>query len=222
MPQPLSTALLLRRHPERAMADRAAAFAVLDEARVCHVGFVENGRPWVIPTTYGRDGEVLYLHGAAVGRLMRTLTSGLDVCVTVTLLDGLVLARSAFAHSMNYRSVLVAGTAVEVVDIDAKLHALRCIVDHVLPGRWEEVRQPTPQELDATSVLVLPLDNLSAKVRSGAPVDSKSDRALTLWAGDVPLRQVVGEPRPDGAACASLPLPPSVVDLLDEPVVPGP
>lgn len=215
MPKPLSTALLLRRHPERAMADRAAALAVLDEARVCHVGFVEDGRPWVIPTTYGRDLNVLYLHGAAVGRLMRTLTSGVGVCVTVTLLDGLVLARSAFAHSMNYRSVLVAGTAVEVVGADAKLHALRCIVDHVLPGRWEEVRPPTPQELDATSVLKLPLDNISAKVRSGAPVDSKSDRALTMWAGDIPLRQVVGDPRPDGAYCESLPLPRSVVGLVE-------
>ena len=197
------------------MADRAAALVVLDEARVCHVGFVEDGRPWVIPTTYGRDGDTLYLHGAAVGRLMRTLTSGIDVCVTVTLLDGLVLARSAFAHSMNYRSVVVAGTAVEVAGVDAKLHGLRCIVDHVLPGRWEEVRPPTPQELDATSVLMLPLDNISAKVRSGAPVDSRKDRALTLWAGEIPLRQVVGDPRPDGPVCESLPLPHSVVGLLE-------
>jgi nitroimidazol reductase NimA-like FMN-containing flavoprotein (pyridoxamine 5'-phosphate oxidase superfamily) len=214
MPDELSTELTIRRHPERSVEDRAAALAVLDAGLVCHVGFVAGGRPWVIPTTYGRDGDMLYLHGSPLSRTLRTLAGGAEVCVTVTLLDGLVLARSAFAHSMNYRSVVVVGRALEVAGGEAKAAALRCIVEHVLPGRWDEVRPPTQKELAATVVLALPLDQLSAKARSGAPLDAAGDRALPVWAGEVPLPPRVGDPRPDPALNGEIPLPASVVTLL--------
>jgi len=214
MPDELSTALALRRHPERAVEDRAAALAVLDAGLVCHVGFVAGGRPWVIPTTYGREGDTLYLHGSPLSRTLRTLAGGVDVCVTITLLDGLVLARSAFSHSMNYRSVVVVGRAGEVTDGAAEGAALRCIVEHVLPGRWDEVRPPTPKELSATVVLALALDHLSAKARSGAPLDAAGDRALPVWAGEVPMARSVGDPRPDPALIGDVPLPASVVTMM--------
>ncbi|MGA8362255.1 MAG: pyridoxamine 5'-phosphate oxidase family protein [Candidatus Dormiibacterota bacterium] len=145
MSENLTPALKVQRHPERAVADRAVAFAILDEALICHVGFVAGGRPWVIPTMYARDGEVLYLHGSPASRMLRNLAGGIDVSVTVTLLDGLVLARSVFSHSMNYRSVVIAGTAIEVGDPDVKLAAMRCLVEHVLPGRWDEAPQAQRQ-----------------------------------------------------------------------------
>lgn len=150
MSENLTPALKVQRHPERAVADRAVAFAILDEALICHVGFVAGGRPWVIPTMYARDGEVLYLHGSPASRMLRNLAGGIDVSVTVTLLDGLVLARSVFSHSMNYRSVVIAGRALEIGDPDAKLAAMRCLVEHVLPGRWAEVRQPSVKEIATT------------------------------------------------------------------------
>ena len=195
MPDKLSSVLTVRRHPERAVSDRAVALGVLDEARVCHVGFTHGGRPWVIPTTYGRDGDLLYLHGSPLSRMNQTLISGVDLCVTVTLLDGLVLARSAFAHSMNYRSVVVIGKAAEVRDRAAKLKAMQCIVEHVLPGRWSEVRPPTQKEVDATIVLSLPLDDLSTKVRTGPPLDASGDRALPIWAGELLLLGGFDAPR---------------------------
>jgi nitroimidazol reductase NimA-like FMN-containing flavoprotein (pyridoxamine 5'-phosphate oxidase superfamily) len=142
----------VQRHPERAVKDRAAALAILDEGLICHVGFVVDDRPWVIPTMYAREGEVLFLHGSPASRMLRGLAGGIDVSVTVTLLDGLVLARSAFSHSMNYRSVVIAGTATEVVDPDAKVAAMRCLVEHVFPGRWDEVRQPSAKEIATTLV----------------------------------------------------------------------
>jgi nitroimidazol reductase NimA-like FMN-containing flavoprotein (pyridoxamine 5'-phosphate oxidase superfamily) len=193
----LSSVLTVRRHPERAVEERAAALAVLDEALVCHVGFSEGGRPWVIPTTFGRDRDLLYLHGSPLSRMLQTLAGGVELCVTVTLLDGLVLARSAFAHSMNYRSVVVIGRATEVSEPAAKLEAMRCIVEHVLPGRWSEVRPPTRKEVESTLVLALPLDHLSAKARSGPPLDPARDRALPVWAGEVPLRRSYDAPRAD-------------------------
>jgi len=209
-----SNPLALRRHPERAVADRSAALAILDEGLVCHVGFVEDDLPWVIPTTYGRAGEVMYLHGSPLSRMLRTLAAGVEVCVTVTLLDGLVLARSAFAHSMNYRSVVVVGRAVEVGEAQAKLAAMSCIVEHVLPGRWDEVRSPSEQEVDATTVLALPLERLSAKARSGDPLDPRRDHALGVWAGQLPLRRVAGEPRPDRALGGGIPVPASVLNAM--------
>jgi nitroimidazol reductase NimA-like FMN-containing flavoprotein (pyridoxamine 5'-phosphate oxidase superfamily) len=210
MSKDLSPALKVQRHPERAVADRAVAFDILDEGLICHVGFVADGRPWVIPTMYARDGETLYLHGSPASRMLRTLAGGIDVSVTVTLLDGLVLARSVFSHSMNYRSVVIAGTASEIVDPDAKLEAMRFLVEHVLPGRWDEVRQPSAKEIATTIVLSLPLDQLSTKVRSGPPVDVAADRNLPVWAGEMPLSLAFGEPLADALA-GGLGLPESVV-----------
>lgn len=188
---------------------------MLDAGRVCHIGFVDGGRPWVIPAVYGRDGNSLFLHGAALGRLMTTLAGGVEVCVTVTIVDGLVLARSAFAHSMNYRSVVVAGIAHPLRDTDARLHALRCVVEHVLPGRWSEVRTPTQKELDVTAVLALPLDNLSCKARTGPPLDPARDRLLPVWAGELALREVLSPPLPDAGLADSVALPASVLRALE-------
>ncbi len=205
----LTSSLKIQRHPERAVADRAVAFAILDEALICHVGFVADGRPWVIPTMYARDGEVLYLHGSPASRMLRGLAGGIDVSVTVTLLDGLVLARSVFSHSMNYRSVVIAGTATEVTDSDTKLGAMRSLVEHVLPGRWDEARQPSAKEMRTTIVLELPLDHLSTKVRSGPPSDIPADRELPVWAGEIPVRLAFGDPDAD-ALVANSALPASV------------
>jgi len=194
-PTPRTT---LRRLPKRGVFDRDAVFRILDEAFVCHVGFCDDtGRPVVIPTAFGRDGERIYLHGSSASRMLRGLAGGLPVCVTVTLIDALVLARSAFHHSTNYRSVVILGEAVPVEDPDEKNEALRIIVDHLVPGRWAEARQPTPKELKATSVLALDLEEVSAKVRTGGPIDDEEDMPLPVWAGLIPLRQVAGEPLPE-------------------------
>jgi nitroimidazol reductase NimA-like FMN-containing flavoprotein (pyridoxamine 5'-phosphate oxidase superfamily) len=193
----LSRAMKVERHPERAVKDRAAAFAILDEGLICHVGFVADDRPWVIPTMYAREGELLYLHGSPASRMLRGLAGGIDVSVTVTLLDGLVLARSAFSHSMNYRSVVVAGRATEILDPVSKVAAMRCLVEHVLPGRWDEVRQPSAKEIATTLVLALSLDHLSTKMRSGPPSDGMADRSLPVWAGEIPVSLAFGAAQPD-------------------------
>jgi uncharacterized protein len=203
MSDELDQALKVQRHPERATSDRAVAFAILDEGLICHVGFVADGRPWVIPTMYARDGESLYLHGSPASRMLRGLAGGIDVSVTVTLLDGLVLARSVFSHSMNYRSVVIAGRATEIVDTDAKLEGMRCLVEHVLPGRWAEARQPNRKEMATTLVLELPLDHLSTKMRTGPPIDG-------VWAGEMPLTLTFGTPKAD-ALVADPALPASVI-----------
>ena len=200
----------LRRLPQRGSYDRAQVDAILDEAYLCHVGFVLDGQPFVIPTIHARVATTLYLHGAAASRMLKTLAQGVPVCVTVSLLDGLVLARSAFHHSMNYRSVVVLGTAREVQDPAERVRALEAIVEHVLPGRWSEVRAPNERELKATSVLALPIDEASAKVRTGPPVDDKEDHALACWAGVLPLRLTPGEPLPDEGLAAGTPLPAGV------------
>jgi hypothetical protein len=187
----------VRRLPKRAVYDKAQVHAILDEGRICHVGFVMDGQPFVIPTGYARSADQIYIHGSAASRMIRTGTEGLDVCVTVTLIDGFVLARSAFHHSMNYRSVVVLGKARLVTDPDEKMEALRCFTNHIVAGRWEEVRQPVPQEMKATSVLALALDEVSAKVRTGGPIDDEEDYALPVWAGVVPVRPQLGEPIPD-------------------------
>jgi nitroimidazol reductase NimA-like FMN-containing flavoprotein (pyridoxamine 5'-phosphate oxidase superfamily) len=206
----LAPALKIQRHPERAVADRETAFAILDEGLICHVGFVVDGRPWVIPTMYARDGETLYVHGSPASRMLRNLADGIDVSVAVTLLDGLVLARSVFSHSMNYRSVVIAGRATEVTEPDAKRAAMRCLVEHVLPGRWDEARQPNPKEMATTLVLALPLAYLSTKVRSGPPIDVPADRALPIWAGELPIALTFVTPNADALAEGSA-LPASVV-----------
>ena len=187
----------VRRLPARACYEQGTIDAILDEALVCHVGFAADGQPYVIPTTYARVGRQLYIHGSAASRMLRTLASGVPVCVTVTLLDGLVLARSAFHHSMNYRSVVIVGTAVEVSDVDERRAALEAIVEHVLAGRWREVRPPSARELRATSVLRLGLDEVSAKIRSGPPLDDADDLGQPCWAGVIPLSLVAASPVPD-------------------------
>jgi len=184
----------VKRLPKRGAYERAAIYQILDEGFVCHVGFVIENQPFVIPTAYGRVADRLYLHGAQASRMLRALRGGLDVCATVTLVDALVLARSIFHHSMNYRSVVIFGQAVAVEDRAEKLEALRAFSDHVAPGRWDEARQPTEGELKATMVLALPLTEASAKVRTGPPVDDEEDYALPVWAGVLPLRVVAGEP----------------------------
>jgi uncharacterized protein len=195
--RPSSERTRVRRVPDRARYDRETIYAILDEGLVCHVGFAVEGQPYVIPTIYARVEDRLYFHGSSASRMVHTLREGVAVCVTVTLLDGLILARSAFHHSMNYRSVVVLGTAVEVTDPGERLAVLEAIVNHVVPGRWPEVRWPNQQELRATSVLRLPLDEVSAKMRTGGPLDDKDDLALTCWAGEIPLRLVPQKPVPD-------------------------
>ena len=188
----------VRRMPKRGAYDKVQVHAILDEGRICHVGFAVDGRPFVIPTGYVRVGEQIYLHGSAASRMLRSLDQGIDVCVTVTLLDAFVLARSAFHHSMNYRSVVALGKARMVTDPDEKIAALTAFTNHIVPGRWEEVRPPTVQELKGTSVLALPLDEVSAKIRTGPPVDDEEDYSLPVWAGLVPLETRVGNPIADG------------------------
>lgn len=185
------------REPHRGVYDRAAAYRILDEGFVCHVGFVVDGQPFVIPTGYGRSGDNLYIHGSTASRLLRNLDQGVAVCITVTLLDGLVLARSIFNHSMNYRSVVVLGRAVAVEDPQEKLEALRQLSEHILPGRWAEVRQPNEKELKATLVMRLPITEFSSKVREGPPIDDEEDYEFPTWAGVIPLQMVAGQPIPD-------------------------
>lgn len=187
----------VKRLPKRGKYDRETVHAILDSAFVCHVGFNVEGQPFVIPTNYGRAGEVLYLHGSAASRMLRTLSEGVPVSVTVTHVDGLVLARSAFHHSVNYRSVVILGTARLVEDPAEKMEALRIFAEHVMKGRWDDVRQPTEQELKATTVLALPIEEVSAKVRTGGPVDDEADYALPVWAGVLPLETVAKEPVAD-------------------------
>ncbi|HEX8149887.1 MAG TPA: pyridoxamine 5'-phosphate oxidase family protein [Pyrinomonadaceae bacterium] len=187
----------IKRLPKRASYERETVYRILDEGLICHVGFVVGGEPFVIPTGYGRAGDVLYVHGSAASRMLRALAGGVRVCVTVTLLDGLVLARSAFHHSMNYRSVVVFGTASVVEDEGEKAAALRAISEHIVPGRWGEVRGPDEGELRQTLVLKLPLVEASAKVRTGPPLDDEPDYAMPVWAGELPLRLTADEPVPD-------------------------
>jgi nitroimidazol reductase NimA-like FMN-containing flavoprotein (pyridoxamine 5'-phosphate oxidase superfamily) len=179
--------LRVKREPQRGVYDRETIDAILDEALVCHLGFVVDGQPYVIPTLHARVGERLYVHGSAASRMLRHAASDVRICVTVTLLDGLVLARSVFNHSIDYRSVVVLGTPTLVEDIDEKREALRAFTEHVAPGRWDEARQPTDKELKATWILSVPLDEASAKVRTGPPEDEPEDMDLPVWAGIVPI-----------------------------------
>jgi hypothetical protein len=187
----------MRRQANRAVFDHATAYAILDEGLICHLGFAVDGRPFVVPTMHWRDGDRLYVHGSSASRTLRALEGGsAEACVTVTLLDGLVLARSAYHHSLNFRSVMVFGRAA-LVEGPEKLHALARLVEHVAPGRWDEVRHPSELELKATSVLALPLDEVSIKVSPGDPVDDEDDYDLPVWAGVVPLALRAGAPDVD-------------------------
>jgi nitroimidazol reductase NimA-like FMN-containing flavoprotein (pyridoxamine 5'-phosphate oxidase superfamily) len=197
----------VRRLPKRGLYDRETIHAIIDEALICHVGFVVEGAPVVIPTIHTRVGETLYFHGSAASRMLRSLRGGVEACVTVTLLDGLVLARSAFHHSMNYRSAVVFGTAREVTDADEKLRALAALVEHVAAGRSVDARPPNEKELRQTLVLALPIEEASAKVRTGGPVDDEEDYDLPIWAGVLPLRLVPQSPLPDERLRAGIPVP---------------
>lgn len=187
----------LKRLPKRGHFDRETVNAILDEGFICHVGFTVEGQPYVIPTGYARAGDKLYIHGSQASRMLRTLSGGLDACVTVTIVDGLVLARSAFHHSMNYRSVLVFGQATLVDDPTEKYDALVALSEHIVRGRWADVREPTEQEMIQTTVLKLPIEEASAKIRTGPPLDDEEDYALPIWAGVVPLKLIAGEPVKD-------------------------
>lgn len=197
----------IRRLPARGSYDRDVIYSILDEALVCHVGFVIDGTPYVIPTGFGRVDDRLYIHGSAASRMLRSLTSGVEVCVTVTILDGLVLARSAFHHSMNYRSVVVLGRATEVSDAGEKLDALSRFVEHVIPGRTAHARMPNADELRKTLVLALPLDEVSAKIRTGPPVDDQEDYGMDVWAGVLPLRLTAEAPIPDPRLSSTVSVP---------------
>jgi nitroimidazol reductase NimA-like FMN-containing flavoprotein (pyridoxamine 5'-phosphate oxidase superfamily) len=194
---PVTPQTRVRRRAQRARYERATVHAILDEALVCHVGFVVDGQPRVIPTAYVRIEETLYLHGSPASRMLRSLGGELPACVTVTLLDGIVLARSAFHHSMNYRSVVVLGSARVVLDDEEKKRAMHALVEHVSPGRSSDARPPSAQELAQTLVLALPLALVSAKIRTGPPIDDEADHALPVWAGVIPLHLAPGAPLPD-------------------------
>jgi nitroimidazol reductase NimA-like FMN-containing flavoprotein (pyridoxamine 5'-phosphate oxidase superfamily) len=195
----------VRRLPTRANYDRDLIDGIIDEALSCHVGFAIDGRPWVIPTIHARIDDRLYLHGAVANHMLRSLSGGVEACVTITLIDGLVLARSAFHHSMNYRSVMVFGNAVSVDDADEKNAALHALVEHVVPGRMTDARPPSASELRTTTVLRLPIDEASAKVRTGGPVDDEDDMPLPIWAGQLPLTTVYGSPIADPDSIPAVP-----------------
>jgi uncharacterized protein len=207
MSEPTSPRTRVVRESMRGIYDRETINQILDEGFICHVGFVQDGQPFVIPTAYGRAGNVLYLHGSAASRMLRQLQTGLSVCVTVTLLDGLVLARSVFNHSMNYRSVVILGTATAVEDPAEKFEALRRLSEHIIPGRWVDARLPNEKELKATTVMRLPIEEFSAKVRQGPPVDDEEDYAFQTWAGVLPLAVVPGALIPDARMDAKQSIP---------------
>jgi nitroimidazol reductase NimA-like FMN-containing flavoprotein (pyridoxamine 5'-phosphate oxidase superfamily) len=187
----------LRRLPKRGAHDRETIDAILDEALICHLGFVHEGAPVVIPTLHARVGDDVYIHGSAASRMLRALAGGIEACLTVTLVDGLVLARSAFHHSVNYRSVVLYGIARPVTEPEDKERALEAFTEKLVPGRWQEVRWPTRKELKGTAALALPIAEGSAKVRSGPPIDDEEDYALDAWAGVVPMRTEILDPVPD-------------------------
>ena len=197
----------LKRLPKRGSHEREVIDRILDEGFICHVGFVVDGQPFVIPTGYARVDDRLIIHGSQASRMLRALGQGIDVCVTVTLIDGLVLARSAFHHSMNYRSVIVFGRARVIDDRAEKLQALFALSEHMIPGRWKDVREPSEEELQQTTVLSLPIEEGSAKIRTGPPLDNEEDYALPVWAGVIPLKVVAETPISDPRLPAKTPIP---------------
>ncbi len=206
----------LRRLPKRGFHDSAIINEILDAGFLAHVGFQVDGQPFVIPTLYGRDGEKLYLHGSAASRMLGELAEGVPACVTVTLVDGLVLARSAFHHSMNYRSVVAFGAARKIEEESQKRAALRVISEHLIRGRWEDVREPNSKELKATSVLEFVIEEASAKIRQGPPLDDEEDYGLPMWAGVLPLKLAAGTPCPDERLAPGTAIPRYLADFADE------
>ena len=208
---PLNT---VKRIPKRGHYDQETIFKILDAGFVCHTGFVVDGRPFVIPTAYGRKDDVIYLHGATTSRMMKELQKGIPVCITVTHLDGIVLARSVFNHSMNYRSAVIFGTATLVSD-DEKNEALLAVSEQILKGRWEEARLPSEKELKATTVLAVKIESASAKIREGAPGDDKADYDLPIWAGVLPLKQIYEKPITDPDMKMERPIAPSAIKVFE-------
>jgi nitroimidazol reductase NimA-like FMN-containing flavoprotein (pyridoxamine 5'-phosphate oxidase superfamily) len=204
---PANERIRVVREANRAVYDRDAIYRILDEGLVCHVGFALDGQPYVIPTMFARVGGDLYIHGSSASRMLRGLSAGLHLCLTVTIADGLILARSVFNHSMNYRSVVALGQATLIEDPAEKLRALQAFTEKLIPGRWNEARQPNDKELKATSVLKLPLTEVSAKVRTGGVEDDADDYALSVWAGVIPLRLAADAPVRDERCDPSIPTP---------------
>jgi uncharacterized protein len=197
----------LKRLPKRGSHERDTINQILDEGFICHVGFAVDGQPFVIPTGYARAGDRLFIHGSQASRMLRALETGIDVCLTVTLIDALVMARSAFHHSMNYRSVVIFGHASLIEERETKLAALFALSEHMIPGRWGEVREPNESELQQTTVLSLPIDEASAKIRTGPPLDDEEDYALNVWAGVLPMKMVTAEPIADPRMPADINVP---------------
>jgi len=222
---PPSERVRLRRKRHRGSHERGVIDAILDEALIAHLGIVdEDGQPFVIPTLHARSGDVVYCHGSTASRTLRALASGAPACLTVSLIDGLVLARAAMHHSANYRSAMLIGRATIVEDLGEKRAALRAVVEHIVPGRWDDVRAPSENELSATAVLAIPIDEASAKVRSGGPVDDEEDYALPAWAGVIPLASEIRAPQPDQRLRAGIATPPYVTGYRrpgSPPVPPG-
>lgn len=202
----------VKRLPARGHYDRETIYPILDEAFICHVGFAIDDQPYVIPTGFARIGDDLYIHGSSASRMLRNIAKGIDVCVTVTLIDGLVLARSAFHHSVNYRSVVILGKAELVEDIGEKNKALEAFTEHVIPGRWAEVRWPNELELKATTVLKLPIEEASAKIRTGDPKDDEEDYEMNVWAGVLPLTVMPGKAIADERLANGTPVPDYVIE----------
>lgn len=197
----------IKRKPQRGSYKRETVYGIIDEALYCHVGFIQDGQPVVIPTIHARLDDALILHGAKASRMLKHLAAGNPVCVTVTLLDGLVFARSVFNHSMNYRSVVVFGRGTPIDDEAEKWRAVEALTEHIARGRWADARQPTPKEMDATAVVSLAIERASAKIRSGPPVDDEPDYVLPVWAGVLPLREQTGEPLADPKLAGGIALP---------------
>ena len=197
MSEPTSDRVRVRRLPERGVYDRASLDAILDEAPICHLGFVVDGKPFVIPTIHARDGDTIYLHGSPASRMLRLMKEGVSVCVTATILEGIVAARSVFHHSMNYRSAVVLGEGRLVDDEDERLRAMEMITEHVLPGRWSEARHPSEIESKGTLIVAVPIEEFSVKTRTGPPGDDQADCALPIWVGVIPLAMTPGVPEPD-------------------------
>lgn len=207
-----TTRTKLKRIPKRGNFERASVYKILDEAFICHVGFIVNNQPFVIPTSFARIADSLMIHGSAASRMMHALSEEIDVCVTVTLIDGLVLARSAFHHSMNYRSVVVFGKAKIISDEQEKYEALKAFTEHIVPNRWSEIRPPTKNELKGTTVLSLPLTEASAKIRTGNPVDDEEDYELDVWAGVLPVHLTTSEPINDDRLKDGIGVPPNILN----------
>ena len=205
----------VNRLPERGAYDRETLDEILDEALICHVGFVQDGEPVVIPTIHARDGDTIYFHGSPASRMLRLMKEGADICVTATIVDGIVAARSVFHHSMNYRSAVVFGRARMVDDEVERLHAMEMVTEHVLPGRWDEARHPSEIESKGTLLAALPIEEFSVKVRTGPPSDDEPDYDLPIWAGVIPLTMVPGAPEPDPSLGEGIEVSESLVRFRD-------